>query len=157
MSRALFVWEAPPPAPRPEPLTMREAMLLVDVDLGTFGDLPAGPLLGEEIRAAKAHRDALRAWSPPPFVSQPDIPVEGHRDGLSWGRIDVSEHAPAWRVLMTTEPVSVSYGASPFLRADTAVFQRHRFRGTDAAVFVHDGLDVERVAAVLPVMLGGAS
>ncbi len=113
--------------------------------------------LPEEKRHEAARRLSRSYSAPPPFVSQPDIPVEGHRDGLSWGRIDVSEHAPAWRVLMTTEPVSVSYGASPFLRADTAVFQRHRFRGTDAAVFVHDGLDVERVAAVLPVMLGGAS
>lgn len=157
MTRALFIWEAPPPARPPGPLTMREAMLLLDVDLGVFDGVPATSALGEEIRAAEAHRDAVRAWEPPPFVSQPDIPVEGHRGGLSWGRLDVPEHAPAWRVLMTTEPVPMSYGASPFLRADTAVFQRQRFHGTDAAVFVHDGLDVERVAAVLPVMLGGAS
>lgn len=156
MSRALFIWEAPPPSPQPAPLTMREAMLLLDVDLGVFNGVPATSALGEEIRAAVDHRDAIRAWEPPPFVPQPDIPIDGHRDGLSWGCLDVPWDAYAWRVLMTTEPVPVSYVALS-IRADTAIFQRQRFHGTDAAVFVREGLDVERVASVLPVMLGGAS
>lgn len=157
MSRALFIWEAPPLSPQPAPLTMREAMLLLDVDLGVFNGVSATSALGEDIRAAVSHRDALRAWSPPPFVARPDIAVEGHRDGISWGRLDVPWDAYAWRVLMTTEPILVRPGDRPRPIAPPAIFQRQRFHGTDAAVFVHDGLDVERVAAVLPVMLGGAS
>jgi len=148
--RALFIWEAPPPSPQPDPLTHREAMLLVDVDLGTFDGVAAASPLGVEIRAAVAHRDALRAWTPPPFVSQPDLPVKGHRDGLAWAVVDVPPDVRMWRVPMTAEWDLARCDTPPLtFVAHLACFLRHRFRAIDAAIFVLDGLDVERVATVL--------
>lgn len=152
--RALFIWEAPPPLPQPEPLSGREVLLLVDVDLGTFAGVDPECCLGRNIAAALAHRDAIRAWEPPPFVSQPDVPIDGHRDGLSWGYVDVPSGASEWRVLMTSDPVTLRVALlsdeppQPIM-ANVARFLRHRFHGFDGAVFVRDGVDVERVGKML--------
>lgn len=156
--RALFVWEAPSPSLPPEPLTMREVMLLVDVDLGTFDDLPATLPLCEEIRAAKEKRDALIAWAPSPFVSQPDITVEGTAEGLAWGRCEVDERQSECLVRVAVEMPRVGEGPLTMPDAPLAMFRRHHFRGGPLGaralvVFVRDGLDVERVARALPEIL----
>lgn len=110
---------------------------------------------------------ALFIWEAPPasrepsaFVSQPAIPIEGTAHGLAWGRCEVDERATAWRVPMTVDMprvLPVTAMASPFATT-LAVFERRAFFGgplgpRGSVVFVLDGLDVERVAEVLPAML----
>ena len=155
-----FVWDASPVVPKPLPLSAHETTLLNNVDRGILDGVPALSSLGEEIRVAMAHRDALLAWTPSPFVSQPDIPVDGTADGLAWGRCEVSERAVVWCARMTVELPRVRGLAdeAPMLEeTPSAVFKRHRFRsdlvvnGID--IFVRDGIDVERVAMMLPEIL----
>lgn len=106
---------------------------------------------------APPRRDALLACTPPPFASQPDIPVEGSAEGLAWGHCEADERASAWRVLMTVEMPRVGDGPLAVPDAPFAIFRRYRFRGRplgDAVeVFAREGLDVERVAMVLPEIL----
>jgi hypothetical protein len=100
---------------------------------------------------------ALFVWEAPPppptpLTSSPfvlSITAEGHHDGLAWGHVDVHPEAHEWRALMVPTESPPVYGAPVGFAAEVVRFVRHRFRGTDAAVFVRVGLDVERVVEVL--------
>lgn len=101
---------------------------------------------------------ALLIWEAQPTPSESfvlEIQAEGYRDGLAWGHVDVHPDAREWLVLLVPT-VSIT-DTSADLTAEAVCFVRHRFCGTDAAVFVRDGLDVERVVKVLPSVVGRAA